>query len=839
MNLSHEKSVYIRRSLRILAFALIAVGARAQVTTNIWEDFANIPTNYSATTDIGASLNTYTHTAGWTGSKVYNGTNMVKMGSSSALGTITTPALDLSANGGGATVTFTARRWANDATAVRVSLDGVQQGADLTLTTNQTAYQVSMAGGTTTSKVTFAGNGSSNRRFFLDDIVIYQDATLSDPPQILIVAPTAVVAYAVTTVTLNGTANTNVIGDISWTNAAASAQGAIAAATNWSVADIPLAVGTNLLVVAGTNATGVADIRTTSVVRVSAGYLAVPALGPATGIDATFFTANWSNALNASGYLLDASANPAFSTNTALVIRRDSFESGWNGWTATSTVGAAQSWVLTNGLGLGGSTAPRMNGYSTTDSNEDWLLSPALDLSTNAQPAFSFMSALHYGGPALQVFVSTNYVEGMAVDDLLVEWIPLAANFGPTGYVWTASGDISLADYRGGNVHLAFKYTSSAGTGNALAIALDDVQVREMAVDGGATDFLPGFRSADAGASLALQVTGLVEAATYYYRVQAYNTAATGTYSSIGRVLTVAADLPLVTITTPATNLPYATSTFDLVGTANGFTVGWLSWTNSLGGGGAVPSAAGWTIGPIALSVGTNHLTVVGTNSNARASTSSVAVVRFPNNVLVSESFDGGTNAPSGWAFTNIVSAYTSSGFYGASSPALQLATNSSATTKTFVNGTNVSFWIRGTGTPVGRLVVLQYDGATWTELLAVTNPSASAATYNVGLATNVVQLQFLWEKTSGNIALDDVVVTGYEPGSGPGPVADIGIVSFVRAGGTQVTLAWTGATASCSISVSTNLTTGFTPQWTGITTNTATVDMSGFGPPVYLRVEQ
>lgn len=840
MNLRSMNSRFSGLPMLVIAAALAAVGAQAQVTTNLWEDFSLIATNVSASTDIGTTMDTYTHVPGWTGTKVYNGTNALKLGSSSVNGSLYTPALDLSGNGGGATLKFRARWWsAADATVMRVLMDGAAQGADITPTTDWTTYEVALAGGAAASKVQFTSIGSAGDRFFLDDIVIYQDSGLSDPPQIVIAAPPAMVANDVSSLTLNGTANTNVAGDISWTNDAALALGTIPAATNWSIPSIPLSVGTNLLVVAGTNLTGVAVIRTATVVRVTADYLGTVVLGPPTGIDATRFTANWTGALNAAGYYLDAALDPSFSTNTSAVIVRERFESGFNGWSTTSLFGSAQSWTVTNILGLGGTGCARMNGYSTTDSNEDWLLSPAIDLSASVQPVFSFMSALHYAGPEVQVLISTNYTPDVPVDELTVTWYALPAVFGPTGYVWTSSGEMDLADYRASaNVHIAFRYTSSAGSGNALAFLLDDVQIRDRAFVG-ADDFVPGCHDRDVGLVTSAAVTGLVEGATYYYRVRPYNAAATGAYSSVGSVLTIAADLPAVAIATPPTNVLYATSTFAIEGTANVHTTGWIAWTNSAGGGGAVAAATNWTISPIPLAVGTNRITVVGTNDNARASTASVAVVRFPNNVVLAEGFDGGTNAPAGWTFANVTATYTGAGYYGAAPPAIQLNSNTVVTTKLFARATNLAFWARSTGTtPEGRLIVLQYDGATWTELLVVTNPAAAGTEYSVALATNVVQVQFSWEKVVGNIALDDVLLTGYESG-GPAPAAEIGVVSLQRGTGTLWTVAWTGATANCTVSMSTNLAEGFAPLMTDIPTNSATFDAGTAGPRWFLRVEQ
>lgn len=76
-------------------------------------------------TDVSASLNTYTQTTGWTGSKVYQAGGTAKMGSSSALGYIVTPQIDLSNNSGNFNLSFNAVAWSGDATELKIYLNDV------------------------------------------------------------------------------------------------------------------------------------------------------------------------------------------------------------------------------------------------------------------------------------------------------------------------------------------------------------------------------------------------------------------------------------------------------------------------------------------------------------------------------------------------------------------------------------------------------------------------------------------------------------------------------------------------------------------------------------------
>ena len=69
----------------------------------------------------------------------------------------------------------------------------------------------------------------------------------------------ATVANAVTTITIGGTNNVNVVGTMSWTNTTTMAGGTIPATTPWSIGGIALDVGGNTIEVTGTNASGAAD----------------------------------------------------------------------------------------------------------------------------------------------------------------------------------------------------------------------------------------------------------------------------------------------------------------------------------------------------------------------------------------------------------------------------------------------------------------------------------------------------------------------------------------------------------------------------------------------------
>jgi len=88
---------------------------------------------------------------------------------------------------------------------------------------------------------------------------------------------------------------------------------------------------------------------------------------------------------------------------------------------------------------------------------------------------------------------------------------------------------------------------------------------------------------------------------------------------------------PEVIITTSDATFPFETNTITVAGTANANTIGELSWTNTLtGGAGTIAATASWSIPGISLSVGTNVISVSGTNSTGLSSMDSVSIIRSP-----------------------------------------------------------------------------------------------------------------------------------------------------------------------------------------------------------------
>lgn len=117
-----------------------------------------------------------------------------------------------------------------------------------------------------------------------------------------------------------------------------------------------------------------------------------------------------------------------------------------------------------------------MNGFvnSTNNANEDWLVSKEIDLNGYSQINLSFDSDVRYNGTPLKAFVTDNY----SGNPTTTTWTELSAiwdtNSGAFGFV--NSGNVSLNNFSGKKVRIAFKYVSTTSAANTWEI--DNVKIK-------------------------------------------------------------------------------------------------------------------------------------------------------------------------------------------------------------------------------------------------------------------------------------------------------------------------------------------------------------------------
>jgi hypothetical protein len=165
-----------------LTITIVASGGGG--ATALSEDFATITVGDNTTTG-GAPT-------AWTGNtnfpiaalvKAYQAGGAVKLGSSSApsTGSMTTKALDLSANGGAFSVTFKVKGWTNVEGNISVTATG-QAAQTVTYTQVMSgtfeSKTVNFTGGTSSTAITFA---TTAKRAYIDDVVIATTGSVATP----------------------------------------------------------------------------------------------------------------------------------------------------------------------------------------------------------------------------------------------------------------------------------------------------------------------------------------------------------------------------------------------------------------------------------------------------------------------------------------------------------------------------------------------------------------------------------------------------------------------------------------------------------------------------------
>lgn len=146
--------------------------------------------------------------------------------------------------------------------------------------------------------------------------------------------------------------------------------------------------------------------------------------------------------------------------NNVVIINQEDFESGTLGtWTAYNVIGDQ---VWTN-YEFNGEKFAQMSGYDNgSNENEDWLISPQMNLTGFVSVTFNFTTATNYDGPALQLFFSSDYDGSGDPNDFT--WIDITdkATWSDGSWNWLPSGDVDLTSLAAQSSYVAFKYTSTS-----------------------------------------------------------------------------------------------------------------------------------------------------------------------------------------------------------------------------------------------------------------------------------------------------------------------------------------------------------------------------------------
>ena len=145
----------------------------------------------------------------------------------------------------------------------------------------------------------------------------------------------------------------------------------------------------------------------------------------------------------------------------ATVFDEEFASDGTLGNFTTQNVTGTQTWSATS---YGAKMSGHVSSSNTNYDNEDWLVSPAIDLSGFTSPSFQVSQTINYWDKTvypdhIQILVSTDY----AGDVTTATWTPLTVNQMPSGSSWTEvqSEKVDLSAYDGKKIYIAFKYVSN------------------------------------------------------------------------------------------------------------------------------------------------------------------------------------------------------------------------------------------------------------------------------------------------------------------------------------------------------------------------------------------
>lgn len=143
------------------------------------------------------------------------------------------------------------------------------------------------------------------------------------------------------------------------------------------------------------------------------------------------------------------------------------------GWTKVSVTGA-QEWNCSSLGGYTGTAGVSINGFQggSNNVNEDWLISPELNLSAMVNPTLNFRAFKKFNGNNITVSVSSNY----AGDPTAATWNDLNVNLSAIDTNFK-NFSASVAAYKANNFFIGFKYVSTANDGAWWK--LDNINVAE------------------------------------------------------------------------------------------------------------------------------------------------------------------------------------------------------------------------------------------------------------------------------------------------------------------------------------------------------------------------
>ncbi len=161
----------------------------------------------------------------------------------------------------------------------------------------------------------------------------------------------------------------------------------------------------------------------------------------------------------------------ALTPNTVIIDSINFNNKTFGDWLVRNVIGD-QVWLIDSIHGINGGPCGKMSGFAGSALvNEDWLISPLMNFNNYTNEALTFLTAKNYTGPDLEPLISNDYDGGATPGNFT--WTPLTATLSPGGWAWTPSGVVNVSGTAGENVHIGFRFTSTAAA--SATWELDDV----------------------------------------------------------------------------------------------------------------------------------------------------------------------------------------------------------------------------------------------------------------------------------------------------------------------------------------------------------------------------
>lgn len=157
-------------------------------------------------------------------------------------------------------------------------------------------------------------------------------------------------------------------------------------------------------------------------------------------------------------------------------LAQENFDNDTFGSFTPYSVASNANWTIQEKAGKKGAMA---NGFGADGPSDDWIISPALGVGAGSEIEIAFSLYRKYGGPELQVMVSTDYTG--TGDPNLAVW---TSYFIPHDDIYDAWKTVSLTHgfASDATAFVAFRYTSTGtASGHGSLIGVDDVVIQPTA----------------------------------------------------------------------------------------------------------------------------------------------------------------------------------------------------------------------------------------------------------------------------------------------------------------------------------------------------------------------